>query len=238
MTVIKPLIELNHISFSPVLKDVDLKLYRGQIVTVVGPNGAGKTTALKILLGLIQPTQGHIVKEKKLKIGYMPQKLFLDRILPLSVERFLSLSPQHHTVDQALEMVQARALKHRSLHVLSGGEMQRILLARAIMGHPDLLVLDEPDQGMDVRGQDHLYHLIQRLKEHLRCAVLLVSHNLHFVHASSDHVVCLNGHICCEGRPEEIKQDPAYAALFGLKKSDLLVSSLAPYHHHHDHDHS
>jgi zinc transport system ATP-binding protein len=228
------ILELSHISFLPILKDINLTVKQGQIVTIIGPNGAGKTTLLKILLGLIKPHEGAIRYEGALKIGYMPQKLFLDPGLPLSVERFLRLSSHKGHVDDALNLVGALSLKHRSLHVLSGGEMQRILLARAIISTPDLLVLDEPTQGLDVMGQAELYELIRSLKVQFKCGVVLVSHDLYFVHGSSDHVICLNQHICCEGRPEEVRNNPAYYRLF----SDKLPSDLALYHHHHDHHHT
>lgn len=227
------LLELSHISLSPILKDINLTVRQGEIITIIGPNGAGKTTLLKILLGLIKPHEGLIHYKSVLKIGYMPQKLFLDNGLPLSVERFLRLSPYKGHVDDALNLVGAFSLKNRSLHVLSGGEMQRILLARAIIGAPDLLVLDEPTQGLDVMGQAELYELIRSLKDRFRCGVVLVSHDLHFVHGSSDHVICLNQHICCEGRPEEVRNNPVYYRLF----SDKISPDLALYHHHHDHHH-
>lgn len=227
------LLKLCHISLPPVLKDINLTVTRDKIITLIGPNGAGKTTLLKILLGLIKPQEGRIIYESPLKIGYMPQKIFLDTGLPLSVERFLRLSPHQGFVDKALQLVGGISLKKRSLHVLSGGEMQRVLLARAIMGMPDLLVLDEPDQGLDLMGQAELYHLIRSLKEQFKCGIVLVSHDLNFVHASSDHVLCINQHVCCEGRPEEVRSNPAYARLFPPK----LLDDLALYSHHHDHHH-
>ncbi|MBL9030065.1 MAG: metal ABC transporter ATP-binding protein [Caedimonas sp.] len=230
----KPIVNLCDVSLPPILSHINLVVNRGQIITIIGPNGAGKTTLLKVLLGLIKPQQGTIRYDGVLKMGYMPQKLFLDKGLPLSVERFLRLSPHKGFVDEALKLVGALPLKNRSLHVLSGGEMQRVLLARAIMGSVDLLVLDEPGQGVDVIGQSDLYQLIRSLKERFNCAVVMVSHDLHFVHASSDHVICLNKHICCEGHPEAVKINPEYYRLF----SDKGTHDLAPYHHRHDHYHA
>ena len=227
------LIQLKDISYQSILKEIDLEITNQQIVTIIGPNGAGKTTLLKIILGLLPSQTGKLRRQPNLKIGYMPQKILMDKSLPLTVERFLTLSPQKGCLEQALQWVGIQNLRHRSLHVLSGGELQRVLLGRAIMGSPDLLVLDEPVQGIDIAGQAEVYHLIQSLRDRLKCGVLLVSHDLHFVHAASDHVICLNQHICCQGHPEIVKNDPAYGRLFGIKISD----DLAPYHHHHDHRH-
>ena len=227
------LIKLKNVSYQSILKEIDLEITNQQILTIIGPNGAGKTTLLKIILGLIKIQTGQIIRQPSLKIGYMPQKILIDKSLPLTVERFLKLSPQKGSVADTLALVGAYNLRYRSLHVLSGGELQRVLLARAIIGAPHLLVLDEPVQGVDIAGQAELYHLIQSLRDRFQCGVLLVSHDLHFVHAASDYVICLNQHICCQGHPQTIKKDPAYGHLFGIK----MLDDLAPYHHHHDHRH-
>ena len=227
------LIQLKDVSYGSILTHIDLEIFQQKILTIIGPNGAGKTTLLKIILGLIKPQIGHVICKPDLKIGYMPQKIMMDKSLPLTVERFLKLSPQKGCIEASLKWVGIQDLRYRSLHVLSGGELQRVLLGRAMMGSPDLLVLDEPVQGIDITGQAEVYHLIQSVRDHFKCGVLLVSHDLHFVHAASDHVICLNQHICCQGHPEIVRHDPAYAQLFGLKISD----DLAPYHHHHDHRH-
>ncbi len=230
-----PLIKLRAVSFGSILREIDLEITSQQILTIIGPNGAGKTTLLKIVLGLIRGYQGQVERQTNLKIGYMPQKIFIDKTLPVTVERFLSLSAHKNlTLEQTLNLVGAQHLQHSSLHVLSGGELQRILLARAVIGCPDLLVLDEPVQGVDITGQGELYHVIQSLRERFKCGILLVSHDLHFVHAASDHVICLNQHICCQGHPELIQSDPAYEQLFGSK----ISLDLVPYRHRHDHRHA
>ncbi|MEN8237162.1 MAG: ATP-binding cassette domain-containing protein [Pseudomonadota bacterium] len=230
-----PLIQLTNIGLTRnqfvVLEDIKLAVYRKQIVTVVGPNGAGKTTLLKVILGLTPTSSGTITRQHNLKVGYMPQRLKLDATLPLSVSRFLHLARHHNNsaIAEALEEVGALRLAGRSLHVLSGGELQRVLLARALLGKPDLLVLDEPVQGVDIKGQKNLYQLITQLKTRLDCGIILVSHDLHLVLAESDQVICLNQHICCAGRPERVVKDPAYTQLFGKE--------LAIYAHQHDHSH-
>ncbi|MBL0941209.1 MAG: zinc ABC transporter ATP-binding protein ZnuC [Alphaproteobacteria bacterium] len=233
------LIQLNDVNFSfkgqDILKDISLKVSREEIVTIIGPNGAGKTTLFRIILGLIKPTSGSLWKAPDLKIGYMPQKLHIEQTLPITVKRFLSLKAKVTQIEliDSLAAVRASSLIDRSLHVLSGGEMQRVLLARAIMGKPDLLVLDEPVQGVDINGQQELYQFIGNLRTKLNCGILLVSHDLHLVLASSDQVICLNQHVCCAGQPEKVILDPEYTALFGTRAAE----HLALYTHHHDHVH-
>jgi zinc transport system ATP-binding protein len=185
------------------------------------------------VLGLIKIKEGKINYKTNLRVGYMPQKLFINPILPLSVERFLRLSPYKGCIEEVLELVGIFSLRNNFLHNLSGGEMQRVLLARAIMRNPELLVLDEPTQGLDIVGQGKFYELIRALKERFKCGVILVSHDLHLVFKSSEHVICLNKHICCEGRPEEVRNNPEYYRLFPTKIPD----DLAFYHHEHDHHH-
>lgn len=216
-----------------ILDHVSFRIEEKKIVTIIGPNGAGKTTLLKILLGLLNPSSGTVRRKPNLVIGYMPQKIFFDQSLPLTVIKFLSLFEQKMNPIKALELLNARSLAEKSIHVLSGGEFQRVLLARALLRLPRLLVLDEPGQGLDVLGQNELYHLIKKLRDHLNCAILLVSHDLHFVHSASDQVICLNHHICCAGSPEDIQTMEAYQALFGGKRP----GALAPYIHDHDHRH-
>ncbi len=215
------------------LENISLKVAAGDIVTIVGPNGAGKSTLLRVLLGLLTPTTGMVHTKAKLRIGYMPQKISIDHTLPLTVKRFLQLARCHSkkSASEVLSEVGATSLAERSLHVLSGGEMQRVLLARALLCHPDLLVLDEPVQGVDINGQRALYELIADIRNRWNCGILLVSHDLHFVFAASDQVICLNQHICCAGRPEAVIKDPQYAKLFGD------MEHLAVYAHHHDHQH-
>lgn len=233
-----PLLSLDKIGYSisgrVLLSDVSFKLFPGEIMTLVGPNGAGKTTLLKIILGLKFPTSGAVTFSKKPQIGYMPQRLSIDTTLPLTVERFLRLSHEGDvSINETLRQVGARKLLNRSMHVLSGGEFQRVLLAKALLKKPNLLVLDEPGQGVDSPGQSTFYGLINDLRHQLGCAVLLVSHDLHFVHAASDQVICLNRHICCAGHPEEVQKNPEYLALFG----EAFQKGLAPYTHKHDHSH-
>lgn len=233
------LVTLNNVSviFSgkSVLDDVSFSLFRHKITTLIGPNGAGKSTLVKTVVGLTSPTFGHIERQANLKIGYVPQKLKLNESLPLKVERFLSLTP-HATpkaIVDALALVGTPSLLNANMHTLSGGETQRILLASALLKKPDLLVLDEPAQGVDVAGQLALYDLIGKLKDTLECGILMVSHDLHLVMAKTDTVICLQHHICCSGEPNAISSHPKYLALFGSKERELL----AHYAHHHNHQH-
>jgi zinc transport system ATP-binding protein len=216
-----------------ILQDITLQVRAGQLVTLIGPNGSGKSTLLKVLLGLINPNQGNIYKAPQLKIGYMPQKLYIDSTLPISVEDFLKLSGQLEPINRVLEQVYMHNHRRALMHTLSGGEFQRVLLAKALLQQPNLLVLDEPVQGVDIIGQTELYRLIQAIRETTGCGVLLVSHDLHFVHAASDQVICLNQHICCQGRPEEVQKNPDYLSLFG----HTIATGLALYTHSHDHRH-
>lgn len=218
-----------------VLSELNLELHQGEIVTVIGPNGAGKSTLVKAVLGLISPDHGQVIKQKNLRIGYVPQKIHIDRTLPLDVYRFLSLAgPSFHrnAISSALATTGTENIIHSSIHDLSGGEFQRVLLARALLKTPDLLVLDEPVQGVDMRGQNDLYRLINDIRDKTNCAVLMVSHDLHIVMASTDRVICLNQHICCSGHPDDVSSDPSYLEIFGDAHS-----SLALYTHHHDHHH-
>lgn len=231
------IISLDKISYQKngvnILHNVSLEILAKELVTIIGPNGAGKTTLLKVVLGLISPTSGQILKRSSLKIGYMPQKLHMDPSLPITVKRFLEFSCYQNTLQEIVTAVGIDKLLDKSIHVLSGGEFQRALLARALLSKPDLLVLDEPLQGVDISGQFSLYKLIYEVRQILGCAVLLVSHDLHFVHAASDKVICLNHHICCAGKPEEVKEHPNYQSLFSNYRPEVL----APYAHSHNHSH-
>lgn len=218
-----------------VLSDVSLQVQPGEIVTIIGPNGAGKTTLLRILLGLLPPEAGVVHRAAGLRIGYMPQRLLLDPVLPLTVRRFLTLTGGHarEEICAVLAEVGAGGLLEAQVQRLSGGETQRVLLARALLRRPDLLVLDEPVQGVDVHGQVELFALIARIRRERGCAVLMVSHDLHLVMAATDRVVCLNRHVCCTGTPEAVQGNPAYLELFGPQ----VVDSFAIYAHQHDHHH-
>ena len=217
-----------------ILNHVDLSIQAGEIVTVIGPNGAGKTTLVKAMLGLITPDQGKIYRKKALCVGYMPQRLHVDPSLPINVQRFLALAcPSKTAIKAALEEVNCARLLTTPLQNISGGELQRVLLARALLRNPELLVLDEPVQGVDIAGQSELYELIGEIRQRHHCGVLMVSHDLHLVMAQTDTVICLNQHVCCHGHPEHVSNDPAYLSLFGEKHS----AALGVYHHHHDHEH-
>jgi zinc transport system ATP-binding protein len=217
------------------LSDVDLVVGRGEIVSLIGPNGAGKTTLIRALLGVLNPTGGMVLRARGLVVGYVPQRLHLDPVLPLTVERFMTigLAPRREVLDAALGEVSATHLRRALMHELSGGEFQRALLARALLRQPDLLILDEPGQGLDFSGQIEMYGLIEQIRDRRGCGVLLVSHDLHIVMAATDRVLCLNRHVCCSGRPEAVSRHAAYVALFGPRASE----SLAVYAHAHDHAH-
>lgn len=218
-----------------VLKNISLSLQTNRILTLVGPNGAGKSTLVRVVLGLLPPTEGTINRLPGLRIGYVPQKLYIDATLPLTVNRFMLLKSGVKKADilPALTRVQAAHLLHHPMQKLSGGENQRVLLARALLNKPQLLVLDEPIQGVDINGQLALYDLIEQLRKELECAILMVSHDLHLVMAKTDEVLCLNQHICCSGTPEVVSMHPEFITMFGK----LGAQQLAIYRHDHNHQH-
>lgn len=218
-----------------VLHNVSLAVRPGRVVTLIGPNGAGKSTLVRVLLGLTQPTHGSVERRADLRIGYMPQSLTIDRDLPMTVRRFLQLSGVRDAaiLERTLDEVGAIYTIGQPVQVLSGGEFQRVLLARALLRNPDLLVLDEPVRSVDVTGQAELYDLIGKLRQTHHCGVLMVSHDLHLVMAATDEVICLNQHVCCAGTPESVGRHPEYFAMFG----PMIAPSLAVYTHAHDHAH-
>lgn len=218
------------------LDGVSLTVRAGEIVTVIGPNGAGKTTLLRVILGLTKADSGQVSRRAKLRIGYMPQSIAIDDTLPLTVSRFLDLGGRvaKGRRREVLEKVGVRRLLDQPLQRISGGEMQRVLLGRALLRDPELLVLDEPARGLDVAGQADLYELIGQLRGQLGCGVLMVSHDLHLVMAAADRVVCLNHHVCCTGAPRDVAAHPEYLALF----PETRIASLGIYTHHHDHAHA
>ena len=217
------------------VKGVSLEVEKGKIVTLIGPNGSGKSTTAKIALGIYKKFDGEVEKYTN-KIGYVPQKVSIDWTLPLRVRDFMVLteSLKEEAIDEALSLTGVVHLKHKNLGNLSGGEFQRVLLARAISKKPELLVLDEPVQGVDFTGEIALYELIKKISEELNCGILLISHDLHTVMSATDHVVCLNGHVCCSGSPSDVAKNNEYKALFG----EQAAQTLSIYEHKHDHVHS
>lgn len=233
------LVTLNNLTIhhggNPVLTGVNFNIQAGEIVTVVGPNGSGKSTLLRAIIGALRPSAGQVVRASGLRVGYVPQKLHIDPTLPLTVRRFLSLPLRvtNAAATQALEQAGAGRLANQQMAGLSGGQFQRVLLARALLCDPQLLILDEATQGLDQPGSAAFYQQIETVRQHLGCAVLMVSHELHVVMAASDRVICLNGHVCCEGEPEQVASAPEYRALFGSGTQ----GALALYRHEHNHSH-
>ncbi len=228
-----------HHSHLSALQNVSLTLNAGEIVTIVGPNGSGKSTLLRVLIGAITPDSGHVDRAPDLRIGYVPQKLAIDATLPMTVRRFLNLP--HRVKDaaaaDALRAAGVAQVAHQQMASLSGGQFQRVLLARAILSRPNLLILDEATQGLDQPGSANFYRQIDAVRQNLGCAVLMVSHELHVVMSASDRVICLNGHICCEGAPDVVEAAPAYRELFGSGTGGALALYRHDHDHHHDHAH-
>lgn len=217
------------------VRGIELEVHRSEIVTLIGPNGSGKSITAKIALGIVKPDEGTATRDKALRVGYVPQKIAVDWTLPLTVRRMMTLTGKlsEQEINAALESTGAAQLVNAEVGHLSGGEFQRVMLARAIARKPDLLVLDEPAQGVDFSGELALYELISLIRDELGCGVLLISHDLHVVMAATDQVVCLNGHVCCKGTPSNVAESAEYKQLFGMRGAD----ALAVYHHHHDHTH-
>ena len=236
---INPLVKLENAgvykSSRWLVRGVSFEIYNGQIVTLIGPNGSGKTTTAKMILNIFNANEGFVTTNTD-NIAYVPQKINIDWTLPLRVIDFMKItSPINDSqIIEALTLTKVEKLLYNEVRNLSGGEFQRVLIARAIAKKPDLLVLDEPVQGVDFNGEIALYNLIKNISDKLNCGILLISHDIHFVMSATDHVICLNGHICCSGTPSVVVKNPAYIKLFG----EHTASTLSLYEHHHDHSHS
>ena len=217
------------------VRGISLEINQGEIVTLIGPNGSGKTTTAKMILNILNTDEG-LVTGKTSKMAYVPQKINIDWTMPLRVIDFMKItnSLNNTQITESLSMTGVDELLYNQIHSLSGGEFQRVLIARAIAKKPDLLVLDEPVQGVDFNGEIALYNLIKEISVNLNCGILLISHDMHFVMSTTDHVICLNGHICCSGSPSNVVKNPEYIKLFGQHNSE----TLSYYQHHHDHSHN
>ena len=217
------------------VRGVSLDVCRGEIVTLIGPNGSGKSTTAKMALGVIKPSEGTARCRRDIHVSYVPQKLAVDWTMPLTVKRFMALThaANENDIQQALSSTGTEHLKSAQVRNLSGGEFQRVLLARAIVNTPDLVVLDEPVQGVDFNGEIALYRLIEEIRTELNCGIILISHDLHVVMSNTNKVICLNGHVCCSGSPEAVASAPEFRTLFGARAAD----ELAFYKHNHDHEH-
>ncbi len=217
------------------VRGVDLSIDPAEIVTLIGPNGSGKSTTAKMILDIAELNEGSRSNHKDLHVGYVPQRIEIDWTLPLTVERFMTItaSLSSQEIDDNLERTSVKHLKNSQIRNLSGGELQRVLLARAIARKPNLLVLDEPVQGVDFSGEISLYELIKEIRDELQCGILLISHDLHVVMAATDRVICLNGHVCCQGTPSAVAESSEYKHLFG----ERALGALAVYQHAHDHKH-
>ena len=240
MTELSPLIVVKNLIFNVeqqcLIDQVSLTLMPREIVTLIGPNGAGKSTLLKLILGLLTPSAGTILIKNNTKIGYMPQSLNLNPYIPMTVCGFLQLNAKLNST-QLQDLLNDLSIFHlikNSIHALSGGELQRVLLARALTGKPQILILDEPAQGVDLMGQDELYRLIKKIRDSSQCGILMVSHDLHLVMAETDSVICLNKHICCSGSPDLVSQHQDFKSLFDLNKSQ----AIGVYAHQHSHRHA
>ncbi|ABC29712.1 ABC-type Mn/Zn transport system, ATPase component [Hahella chejuensis KCTC 2396] len=211
-----------------ILKDISMGVEPGEIVTIIGPNGSGKTTLLRAMIGAVAPRSGRLIRAPGLTLGYAPQTLHIDETLPMTVQRFMSL-PKLGTasdIDAALSQAGVPGLEKQQIMSLSGGQLQRVLLARALLGRPRLLLLDEATQGLDPRGVADFYRQITSVRDELGCAIIMVSHELHLVMRKTDRVICLNGHICCEGEPDIVSRSPEYLALFGIDNDDEAAIAL------------
>lgn len=220
-----------------ILKHVTVHVTTGNFITIIGPNGAGKSMLLKCLLGFYAPSNGKIWRKNKLKTGYVPQRLHVDQTMPINVQRFLTLRKKTDafSLQKTAEETHIQAILHRPLALLSGGELQRVLLARSLLNDPELLILDEPAQNLDIAGQLHFYKLIEHIYRERKLTILMVSHDLHMVMASSHQVICLFHHICCSGEPQMVTKDPEFIALFGKDMANMMA--VYQHSHHHTHHH-
>ncbi len=219
-----------------ILKNINLELKKGEIITLIGPNGGGKTSIARILIGILKASSGEIFISKNTKIGYMPQRLEIEKTIPLRVIDFLTLSAPDEAISRLTTMVKKLHIENileKSVHQISGGQLQKALLVKTLINNPDILVLDEPTQFMDIAAQAEFYKIIEEIREQKNCAILIISHDLHIVMQKTNQVICVNHHICCEGSPESINNHPEYLSLFGKDKID----NIAIYSHHHDHKH-
>jgi zinc transport system ATP-binding protein len=235
----KPLVKLENAGVYKdtrwLVRGISLKVYKNNIVTLIGPNGSGKTTTGKLILNILKPDEGKVSLNTN-RIAYVPQKINIDWTIPLRVSDFMSLTGHisKSKIIENLELTGVEKLYNSNLIDISGGEFQRVSLARAIAKNPELLILDEPVQGVDFSGEIKLYKLIKDISEQINCGILLISHDLHFVMSSTDHVICLNGHVCCSGSPRDVAQNSSYIELFG----EQAASTVSLYSHAHDHSHN
>jgi len=224
-----------------ILKGISLEIKKGEITTLIGPNGGGKTSIARILIGILQPSSGKVFIQKNSKIGYIPQKLEIEKTIPLRVIDFLKLnlpSVDFQKISPAIiKQAGIENILQKSLHQISGGQMQKTLLAKALMSNPNILVLDEPTSNMDISAQAEFYDLLEEIRKKQHCAILLISHDLHIVMQKTNQVICVNHHICCEGNPESINNHPEYLSLFGKRGKLNKIDNIAIYPHHHDHKH-
>lgn len=219
-----------------ILDDISLDIKERDFITIVGPNGAGKSTLLKVLMGFTHPTTGSVQQREGTRIGYVPQKLSIDKTIPITTQRFLTLRKKVHatTLKRVVEQTGITPQLHKPLHSLSGGELQRVLLCRALLDEPDLLILDEPAQNLDISGQLAFYEQLNQIYQQQRLSILMVSHDLHLVMSCTRQVICLFHHICCSGEPQSVTQDPEFQKLFGKDMANMM----ALYHHQHNHTHT
>ncbi len=222
-----------------ILSDINLEIKQGEITTLIGPNGGGKTSIARILIGILKANSGTVFVSKNAKIGYMPQKITIEKTIPLRVIDFITLTScnwqkkKTEEIDKLSSKLGISNILTNSIHQISGGQLQKVLLISALINNPEILVLDEPTQYMDVSSQNDFYQIIEEIREQKKCAVLIISHDLHIVMQRTNQVICINQHICCKGTPESINQHPEYLSLFGNNKTD----NIAIYSHRHDHKH-